>query len=655
MTAAKMRVSEAADRVPRTLPCLGALALVLLAAAAAAAEEVDCATCHAEIAEHDSVHSGVVDCTGCHAGFSGYPHPEPAPAEEVCATCHPGPAEAFEGSIHHGITGCSDCHGQVHEIDRATDRGSPTSALEQFRTCGRCHHTDEDLIGSYLASHHGRALVLKGLEMAPSCSDCHGAHDVRAISDPASRLGRSGSPETCGACHVYILDTWRDESVHGSLWTSQDEAGPVCTSCHPSHQAAAASDRSRALKSPEGCGGCHTAHSSTYGDSFHGKATSLGFVTGATCSDCHTPHRNLPASDTRSSIHAANLAATCGHCHPRANASFLTFDPHIDPSDPNDNPPVYFVWLFMTSLLLGVFGFFAVHDLLWLQRALVGWWRGEFESRPVEPGPYVRRFSPVHVRVHVVVVVTFLVLAATGLPLKFHAAGWAQMLSDALGGIEFMRFLHRIAAIATFGYGLFHVGHLAYRAAITREHGLFWGPMSLVPRPADVADLFRNLRYFLYLGDRPRLDRWSYWEKFDYFAVFWGIPIIGISGLVLWFPELVTRWLPGWVLNAGYVVHSDEALLAVGFIFVFHFFHTHLRPESFPMDPVIFTGAMPLARFREERPLEYDRLVAAGELESRIVPPPSEGDLRRARISGTIAVTIGLMLVVAIFWALLVG
>jgi hypothetical protein len=229
------------------------------------------------------------------------------------------------------------------------------------------------------------------------------------------------------------------------------------------------------------------------------------------------------------------------------------------------------------------------------------------------------------------------------------------MLSDALGGIEFMRFLHRIAAIATFGYGLFHVGHLAYRAAITREHGLFWGPMSLVPRPADVADLFRNLRYFLYLGDRPRLDRWSYWEKFDYFAVFWGIPIIGISGLVLWFPELVTRWLPGWVLNAGYVVHSDEALLAVGFIFVFHFFHTHLRPESFPMDPVIFTGSMPLARFREERPLEYDRLVAAGELESRIVPPPSEGDLRRARISGTIAVTIGLMLVVAIFWALLVG
>jgi cytochrome b subunit of formate dehydrogenase len=621
--------------------------------AALAADEEPCATCHAEIADHPSVHRELISCNGCHVGFEGFPHPEPQPAVEICATCHPGPTDQLAGSIHADSVGCQDCHGRVHEIERSVERGSPTSPLEQFRTCGRCHQTDDDLIGRYLGSHHARALLLKGLDMAPSCSDCHGAHDVLADSDPDSRVGRRRSPETCGECHVFVLETWREESTHGQHWLAGAGDGPVCTSCHASHEVAMASERSLALKAPENCGNCHPAHSSTYGDSFHGKATSLGFLTGATCSDCHTPHRNLPAGDARSSIHPSNLGATCGHCHPRANPSFLTFDPHVDPADPTDNPPVHYVWLFMTALLLGVFGFFAVHDLLWLQRALVGWWRGEFESRPVEPGLYVRRFSPVHLRVHAVVVVTFLILAATGLPLKFHSAVWARSLADALGGIEFMRALHRIAAIATFGYGFFHVGHLAYRTMVLRERGLFWGPMSLVPRPSDVTDLLRNLRYFLYLGPRPRLDRFSYWEKFDYFAVFWGIPIIGVSGLILWFPELVTHWLPGWVLNAGYVVHSDEALLAVGFIFVFHFFHTHLRPESFPMDPVIFTGTMPLARFKEERPREYERLVAAGELEARLTSAPSEGDLRRAHISGAIAVTIGLLIVVAIFWAML--
>ncbi|MGH0034021.1 MAG: cytochrome c3 family protein [Myxococcota bacterium] len=643
---------------PSALGIVLGLALLHLAVSPAlASEEVACATCHAEVAEHSSVHAELFDCSGCHVGFQGFPHPEPAPAGQVCATCHPEATGQLSASVHAGAVTCQACHGPVHEIGRSTDRGAPMSPLEQFRTCGGCHHTDDDaeddLVGRYLGSPHARALLVKGLEMAPSCSGCHGAHDVAAASDPEARLGHRHSPETCGGCHVFVLETWREQSIHGRLWIEGSEEGPVCTSCHTSHQVAPSSARGLALKAPESCGGCHPDHTATYGDSFHGQATSLGFLTGATCSDCHTPHRNLPASDPGSSVHPSNLAGTCGACHPSANGSFLTFDPHVDPTDPTDNPPVYYVWLFMTALLLGVFGFFAVHDLLWLQRALVGWWRGEFESRPVEPGPYVRRFSPVHVRVHVVVVVTFLVLAATGLPLKFHSAVWARSVADALGGIEFMRLLHRVAAIATFGYGLFHVGHLAYRSLFVRERGIFWGPMSLVPRPSDLTDLLRNLRFFLYLGPRPRLDRWSYWEKFDYFAVFWGIPIIGVSGLILWFPEFFTRWLPGWVLNAGHVVHSDEALLAVGFIFVFHFFHTHLRPESFPMDPVIFTGKMPLARFREERPLEYERLVSAGELESRLESAPSKNDLRRAHISGGIAVTIGLLLVVAIFWAAL--
>ena len=132
----------------------------------------------------------------------------------------------------------------------------------------------------------------------------------------------------------------------------------------------------------DGCGNCHEKVTASFKDSFHGKATSLENKKAAACADCHTPHANLPASDKRSSIHPDNLAKTCGACHANVNASFLSFDPHANPSDPTRNPYVYWIWLGMTSLLIGVFGFFGLHGLLWMQRALVGKMRGEFNVQP---------------------------------------------------------------------------------------------------------------------------------------------------------------------------------------------------------------------------------------------------------------------------------
>jgi hypothetical protein len=175
----------------------------------------------------------------------------------------------------------------------------------------------------------------------------------------------------------------------------------------------------------------------------------------------------------------------------------------------------------------------------------------------------------------------------------------------------------------------------------------------MVPQPQDVVDIMKNLRYFLYFGPRPAGDRWAYWEKFDYMAVFWGIPIIGLSGLILWYPNFFSGVLPGWALNAAYIIHSEEALLATGFIFVFHFFHTHMRPESFPMDPVIFTGRMPLARFKEERPLEYQRLVDSDQLHSIAADPPTPTELRNAHIFGFSALTIGIVLAIGILWSII--
>ena len=402
------------------------------------------------------------------------------------------------------------------------------------------------------------------------------------------------------------------------------------------------------------CGGCHEEYFKTFHDSFHGKSTHLGMSNAATCRDCHTAHTNLAASEPDSTVSPEHRMETCGKCHEDITPSFATFEPHNDPTDPNDNLYVYVVYVFMVGLLIGVFAFFGVHDILWLQRSLVGVMRGEFEEeRRAASGQWVRRFRRKHIRTHVVIITTFMLLALTGLPLKFSYAPWAQSLVDVLGGVDSTRFIHRVAAIGTFGYLLFHVIDVLWRTIVRREKGMFWGPNSMTPQPKDVRDLLGNIRYFLYMGERPKGDRWTYFEKFDYLAVFWGVAIIGLSGLFLWYPDVVTRFLPGWTLNAAQVIHSDEALLATGFIFFFHFFHTHLRPESFPMDLVVFLGKMPLERFKTERPLEYERAVESGELDDMLVEAPNRRQIRDAYIVGSIYLVIGIMLAIFIVWALL--
>jgi cytochrome b subunit of formate dehydrogenase len=551
------------------------LALLLAAVVGAgAAHAQDCTTCHPEVHLEASVHDGF-GCTSCHEGMEAVPHPAEVRAAQrgsaPCQLCHEAGAD-LSGSIHAPLD-CQDCHGSAHEIQSRTDPAAPSSPLKQFQTCGVCH---ADRIEGYLGSPHARALLLMGLAGAPSCSSCHGSHSVLPASEPDSTLSRANAPRTCGTCHVFVLDTWKSQSAHGIGWMKDSAEVPVCTSCHPAHSPKPFIARSELIKTPENCGGCHDEKFSTYRDSFHGKATHLGFLTAAICSDCHTAHQNLPADDPDSSVAPAHLQATCGQCHGEVTAAFARIDPHADPSDPDGIPQVHWIWLLMNSLMIAVFGLFGLHDLLWLQRALVGWRRGEFPAQPIASGPHIRRFSRVHIRIHVIVVVTFLTLAATGLPLKHHAAPWAQVLNAVPGAIALTRVIHRLAALATFGYAAFYLAHLAHGAFLRRDGGLFWGWRSMVPRARDLADLWGNLRYFLYLAPRPRLDRWTYWEKFDFFAVFWGIPVIGASGLLLWFPAFFTHFVPGWVINAAFVVHSDEALLAVGFIFVFHFFHTHL-------------------------------------------------------------------------------
>ena len=632
--------------------CLG---LLLLAGQASGAteEQIDCVSCH-EDSPVSSPEHGKLPCTDCHEGIATVPAPGEPHAETVvtedCDACHARVARKLGKSVHAKDTPCQSCHGDAHKVIDPESLESPLAPVNQIRTCGECH---EEVRDGYLSSVHARGLLASGLKSAPSCTDCHGDHLMAPSDDERSKTSHEKVPNTCGSCHTGILRVWTAQNAHGKAWQEHNSDGPVCTTCHSAHSIHDPTTRDVRLGLPQECGNCHDERYSSYRGSFHGQATDLGFEAGAICSDCHTPHANLPASDPRSSVHPDHLAETCGRCHPNTGTAFLTFDPHSDPTDRERGPEVYYVWLFMTAMLLGVFGIFGLHDALWLQRSLIGMLRGEFKSRPTSAGPHIRRFRKPYIWTHVVIVTTFLLLAATGLPLKFHDAAWAQTLIDLFGGLGVARVIHRLAAVATFGYALYHLSDILRKTFRKSWRGLYWGPDSLVPQPQDGVELLQNLRYFFYRGPRPSGGRWAYWEKFDYMAVFWGIPVIGLSGLMVWFPDFFTHFLPGWTLNAAYIVHSDEALLATGFIFVFHFFHTHLRPESFPLDPVIFTGRIPLERLKEERPHEYARLVASNELESRLVDAPTRGELRIARVFGFTALTIGVLLAVGIFWALI--
>jgi cytochrome b subunit of formate dehydrogenase len=305
----------------------------------------------------------------------------------------------------------------------------------------------------------------------------------------------------------------------------------------------------------------------------------------------------------------------------------------------------------MTSLLIGTMVVSGTHTVLWLRREFEHMRQGNGAHAPT--GKYVRRFGKFERNLHLMVVSSFLGLALTGMTLKFSYAPWAKVLAQLLGGFEGAGLIHRFCAVVTFTYFGLHLWDVARKR---RASGKSWrefifGPDSMMFNRTDWREFIGSLKWFAGRGPRPEYGRWTYWEKFDYFAVFWGVAVIGGTGLLLWFPQFFTRLFPGWMVNVATTIHSDEALLAVGFIFVVHFFNTHFRPEKFPMDTVIFTTGTPLEEFRKDRPREYRELVEKGELESLLMPEPDARDVRMWRRFGFTALSCGLLMIALIIYA----
>lgn len=692
-----------------TLGAIVALGLVIGAPAAFAEDEPkkgpgterdkECLVCHAGIGEEEapkldmplyqrSAH-GEEGCIGCHPDVEDesieHEKEDQDLAPAVCKDCHAKPQEEYEGSRHGDLEAarkvkkdqatCASCHG-MHDILPPTDPASHVHPIRQLETCGQCHGVHRTAAGHAfeIPEEHKetvaegdpakiKALMEAGELVKAACSDCHGFHAVQPSTVKGSTLYPADAAETCGRCHEKVKKEF-DTSIHaetarkdGFEWDTSDAANamsdpdqpPTCITCHRMHEGAPPKTDKFRLDLVHECGTCHKDLMVTYVESYHGKATALGDASVAKCSDCHGFHDIRAADDPAAKVSPENKLEMCQSCHEGAPEKFAGFWAHADPHDSEKYPLLFWVYAFMTTLLVSVFTFFGLHTLLWAIREGVDAMRdGSFLPKHEHSGPRVSRFSPLDRFVHLLVVISFLGLAATGAPLKFATASWSKAVFSLMGGVEGAGTLHRIFAVVTFVYFAIHLGSIARRLWAFNKQGILpkklLGPDSLVPRLDDLKDIFGVFRWFFGLAPQPKWDKWTYWEKFDYWAVFWGVAIIGSSGLVLWFPAFFTQVIPGYLVNVALVVHSDEALLAMGFIFGVHFFNGHLRRAKFPMDEVMFTGSVPVSEYKEERAREWARMQAEGTVEARKAAPPSQLFRIGARIFGIAAWLTGLII-----------
>jgi Cytochrome c3 len=383
----------------------------------------DCMTCHEDgslrgstgkslfvdlEAFKRSLHGQVgITCVSCHSDLKAvrdFPHKEKL-ASAVCHDCHEKAQTSFRNSIHaRGQTklggrtlSCSDCH-DAHNIVARSNPASPISPFRAQELCLKCHGnaTPEtkgrrtDFVASYEKSVHAKALKKAGLNVAATCVSCHGSHDVRIVSDPASPVARENIPSTCGSCHGGILADYK-QSIHGAGFLAGKKEMPVCTDCHGEHTVQSAtvpSSKTYASNVPETCGRCHEDHRlvqqfnlatkriASFESSFHGVALRFGELTVANCASCHGYHHILPQSNPHSTVHPANIPKTCGQCHANAGTNWARGKVHV--AEPiTDN---YWVYLTQKLYIIGIGGSMGLF-LLFIFADLWGWRRRSQEER----------------------------------------------------------------------------------------------------------------------------------------------------------------------------------------------------------------------------------------------------------------------------------
>ena len=607
------------------------------------------------------------DCLDCH-GQKGFAVPVgdngSPPYRHLDVDAH-----ALKNSVH-GQYSCLDCHGDIQQLPHKKDLNTvdcvschlkQSEGSAPLRTPWLTNDTVNIVIQTKRYAHSIHAIT-KGAENSnesnASCADCHTAHYVYRSDDSRSTSHKLNAPETCGNCHAKELSEYQ-QSIHGaSRKTPWKGDSATCTDCHSAHQIGEKGATTANRVITEQCGNCHEQQVKSYKATTHGQLAWLGDKDVAQCKDCHNPHSTHKIDSPMSLVAKDNILKTCQKCHKDAGQDFIHFRAHADIGDFERNPELWIVGKIMIAIIILTLLFFYSHSMLWF-------WR-ELKSRPYEwvtvdskrfrvrakrvkhdSGKHYRRFSWQWRLNHWALALSVMTLTLTGMVVMFPQAPWSVFTIELLGGTTRFGYVHRTAAVvfllAVFGHAIV----VLYKLAKNKDFDWF-GPDSLLPRKQDWYDMKAQFKWFFGKGEAPRFDRWTYWEKFDYWAVYWGAFVIGLSGIILWFSPFFSQFLPGWVFNLSTLAHGLEAFLAVMTLFVVHFFNNHFRPSKFPLDTVMFTGSWDLEEFKEERPEEYERLKASGELEKRLVKPPTKRVKTVSYVLGFTLLGIGLILLILV-------
>jgi cytochrome b subunit of formate dehydrogenase/nitrate/TMAO reductase-like tetraheme cytochrome c subunit len=537
---------------------------------------------------------------------------------ETCLECHKAGGDGpevnvpdFASSVHaqNGV-GCADCHegytpehamggtlpalspeqqGTVDRLAKGTwgegaEKQSVT-APRAYLACGNCH---ADATEAFAGSIHSKWLREDTKVPGPTCASCHGSpHGVKKL-----------------AAYVPAPDPRQPVPA------DRREIAKRCESCHGNPEFAKAA-------------GMNPDTAATYHDSIHGRLVRVGNELAPACTSCHAAdgkggtHAIVAKTDPASVVHEANRKNACARCHEGATDNFAALIAHKPPQETGGHPVphiVHIAFSWLTTLTLVFFAFHVLIDFIYELRERLKAKHGHGPS--VDAVRSVIRFD-IHQRIqHWFMLSGVILLGLTGWPLRGagtfgdapilggqDAAPYSQAFMKLFGGAEGAALWHRVGAVLIIIASVYHLFYLTFLAAQKRL------PLSMLPAPKDALDMRDNILFMLGLKkDRPKFDRYMYLEKFDYWAVFWGMVMMVATGFIFWFPAFFANWAPSWLITAALIIHGEEATLAIVFLFVVHFYNVHLKPSIFPMNWAWLNGRITVETLKHEHPLEYERM-----------------------------------------------
>lgn len=546
---------------------------------------------------------------------SPQPQSQPTEGAKTCLGCHAPEAdmakavnvEHFLASPHAKLD-CTDCHTEFTAETPHTDA--------MFKSKAACQNCHDEPASAYVESVHARKDKIAGDH--PTCVTCHGGGDPHG---------------------VHIRGQW-----------TREQKAKVCSECHANTELMARY-------------GPNIDAVSSYNHSFHGKAL-LRFnnLKTAICSDCHGMHEVREPTDPKSPTHANNAAKTCAQsgCHPGATMHFAMSGANHIELKIHESPFLSGVLWFFRILVIGMTGFLLMGVFLDMRMSIFGKHPPRcgrsvgfliamgFLSIVVaillaafnQPGALTptligaglltlslvvyRLETPAAIRhenqrmfhrlslslrvQHFVLMISFTLLIVTGMPVRQSDSDVLRNFYMMIGGLEVGRWIHRIAGVMLISVFAFHVLELIWK---WKKAGFSFKSWTMLPTKKDVSDFVQTSKYYAGLTENaPKYGRFQFREKLDYFAEYWGIPLMGFTGLVLWFPVFFSTYMPEETVSVATIAHSYEAVLAFLAILTWHMYNTHFNPTTFPMNPSWWTGKMPESAMRHEHPLEMEEILA---------------------------------------------